>query len=460
MLMCGRWTLFLRALIFLLLAVTSSRPMAAAPRETGTRLGTVRLATPETSASARAFVFLVSDAGGWGPALDTAADRLAARGLLVAGVDLPRWIAALAIGNDDCLDLVRDLEQAAKRLQRELAVAGYLSPVVAGVGAGGTLAYATLAQSPAATLAGAVSLDPTPALSTPEPFCAGAPATAVGAGAWAYGRTDALPGWWRVALRGEQDPFPWAAEIDGAAAVALPAGLSLGDALERVLVAAVEEHLAPDDGPLADLPLIELPAAGRPEMLAIVLSGDGGWRDLDKSVAQTLAAKGVGVVGLDSLRYFWSARTPEGVAADIVRIDQRYVDAWGAAPLLLIGYSFGADVLPATVNRLPTAITQRLVQLSLLGLSASADFEFHVSGWFGGGDSDALPVAPEVARLDLGRVQCFYGEEESDSLCPDPVFDGAERVRTAGGHHFDGDYEALAARILAGAERRRLEPQR
>jgi type IV secretory pathway VirJ component len=29
-----------------------------------------------------------------------------------------------------------------------------------------------------------------------------------------------------------------------------------------------------------------------------------------------------------------------------------------------------------------------------------------------------------------------------------------EVVRTEGGHHFDGDYEALAAKILAGAKQR------
>jgi type IV secretory pathway VirJ component len=51
-------------------------------------------------------------------------------------------------------------------------------------------------------------------------------------------------------------------------------------------------------------------------------------------------------------------------------------------------------------------------------------------------------------------VQCFYGEEEPESLCPDPLFDRAERIRTRGGHHFDGDYEALAGRILEGAGRR------
>jgi len=39
-------------------------------------------------------------------------------------------------------------------------------------------------------------------------------------------------------------------------------------------------------------------------------------------------------------------------------------------------------------------------------------------------------------------------------LCPDSAMAHAEVVRTEGGHHFDGDYDALAQRILDGARRR------
>jgi len=62
----------------------------------------------------------------------------------------------------------------------------------------------------------------------------------------------------------------------------------------------------------------------------------------------------------------------------------------------------------------------------------------------------ALPLAPR-------RLQCFYGEEEEDTLCRDPQLAAAEVIRTKGGHHFDEDYVALARRILDGA-RRRLAP--
>ena len=63
-------------------------------------------------------------------------------------------------------------------------------------------------------------------------------------------------------------------------------------------------------------------------------------------------------------------------------------------------------------------------------------------------------MLPEIAKLDPALVQCFYGADEEDSACTAPEFDRAERIETAGGHHFDGDYAALAAKIMAGAKRR------
>jgi type IV secretory pathway VirJ component len=91
----------------------------------------------------------------------------------------------------------------------------------------------------------------------------------------------------------------------------------------------------------------------------------------------------------------------------------------------------------------------------LLGLVKLAPFEFHVTEWLGvGGDRGARPVLPEIEKLNPALVQCFYGAEEDDTVCTAPEFDRAERIETGGGHHFDGDYAALAEKIMEGARRR------
>ena len=65
---------------------------------------------------------------------------------------------------------------------------------------------------------------------------------------------------------------------------------------------------------------MDLPSTTSPKAIAILVSGDGGWRDIDKSMGEWLSTKGVHVVGLDSLHYFWSKRTPEELAADIAKL--------------------------------------------------------------------------------------------------------------------------------------------
>ena len=203
--------------------------------------------------------------------------------------------------------------------------------------------------------------------------------------------------------------------------------------------------------PLAELPLVELPATGPDRRMAIVWSGDGGWRDLDKVIGEKLAEEGIAVVGVDVLHYFWSKKSPEQVAADLGAVIGHYSEAWDRPEVMLVGYSFGADILPFAYNRLPEAARDKVSQISLLALSTFADFEVHVAGWITDGRyPDSVDTAPELAKLSGVKVQCFYGMDDKGSGCTLPELKGAEVVATTGGHHFDGDYAALARHILKG----------
>jgi hypothetical protein len=55
-------------------------------------------------------------------------------------------------------------------------------------------------------------------------------------------------------------------------------------------------------------------------------------------------------------------------------------------------------------------------------------------------------------RKEIG-LKAGAGADEEDSACPS-LLGKAEVIRTAGGHHFDGKYGALAQRILDGFRRR------
>jgi type IV secretory pathway VirJ component len=49
-------------------------------------------------------------------------------------------------------------------------------------------------------------------------------------------------------------------------------------------------------------------------------------------------------------------------------------------------------------------------------------------------------------------VLCVHGTDEHDSLCPHlEDLPWVKRLLLRGGHHFDGDYRELAARVLEAA---------
>ncbi len=115
----------------------------------------------------------------------------------------------------------------------------------------------------------------------------------------------------------------------------------------------------PED--IADLPLIEVPAQGTSaERIAIILTGDGGWAGLDIAVADQLAKRGIAVVGLNSVKYFWQTRKPEEAADALTRIIGHYGADRARADFVVIGYSFGAALSPVLINRLPDAAHARV----------------------------------------------------------------------------------------------------
>jgi type IV secretory pathway VirJ component len=229
------------------------------------------------------------------------------------------------------------------------------------------------------------------------------------------------------------------------------------EAYQAIANTRVPEPAQPAHGStigVEDLGLVELPASAGAERdaLAVILTGDGGWAEIDKSVAAGLVGAGVPVVGWSSLRYYWTARTPEAASEDLARIVEHYAAVWKKQRVLLVGYSFGADVLPFLVNRLPAPALARIGSVSLLGLSDTAAFEFRVASWLGGGGDIRHPTAPEVARMTV-PVTCVHGADERDSACLALKAPHVRIVPVGRGHHFGGDYGRLVELILSPTAR-------
>lgn len=348
------------------------------------RFEQVRVYRPE--GKPRQFVLFLSGDKGWNTAAARLAGQLAKRGAMVAGVDLPRFKAKLIPGDIPA----GDFENLAHYVQGYAGLSTYHTPLLAAPPSALAFARAVQAKPPGDLFGGVLA---------------------------ANGRGRLLAAYDRLA-------------------------------------AANRPSLPPAPANLAGLPLVEVPATGAAatqatgDTFAVLLSGDGGWAGLDKDVAATLAEHGVAVVGFDSLRYFWSRRTPDGLASDLDRIERYYAAHWKRRRVVLVGYSQGANVLPAAFNRLPEGSHDMVEQLVLIGLEHKVAWQFHIGNWIGA-PADAQPILPDASKLRAATTLCLYGEGDGDALCPELPAASVTVEQMPGGHHFNGAFDELAERILA-----------
>jgi type IV secretory pathway VirJ component len=431
------------------------------------RFGTVTLygdtKTPEN------VILFVSGKEGWNKDIVDMAMVLTSQGTLVIGIDIVHYLKSFDESKKECIYPAGDFETLSQFIQKKLGISSYHHPILVGYSSGAALVYATLVEAPN-TFSGAISLGFSPELLVSKPLCKGdgilytsgqinkgfilKPAKNLGT-PWVVlqGDTDQVSditvaeNFVKQVARGRivrlrnvghdfSETKNWTPQYRAAFK-------SITD-LNPVTPSANQSRLN-------DLPLVELrSAASVNSLLAVIVSGDGGWAGIDSDMGDFLLEKGISVAGLDSLKYFWNPKTPDSAAADLERILRYYGEVWKKQEFLLIGYSRGADVFPFMVDRLPKDLRDRVKVLALLGLSEKVAFEFHLSDWIGGTpDSGALPIRPEIEKLKGMKILCFCGESEDDSLCRTLDEGLVETIVIKGGHHFDGDYHGIIDQVLA-----------
>ena len=218
------------------------------------------------------------------------------------------------------------------------------------------------------------------------------------------------------------------------------------------------------------------PMAGRDDVVAIFYSGDGGWRDLDRQLGGILADHGVPVLGVSLLKYYWRESTAEASAADLDALIEQYTAKLGKRRVWLIGFSFGADVLPSIIEHLKPENRARVAQLVLLSPSKDVSYEiemqgYMVEGWFKTQTQNLFqrfnPVKHYDARPPLlaleghPTVMCYYGkDDEDDTICATQGLPAWIKVyRKPGDHHFDYDYEGLARQMISDLPAAGTEPR-
>src|SRR6185312_60041 len=195
-----------------------------------------------------------------------------------------------------------------------------------------------------------------------------------------------------------------------------------------------------------NLPIVELRAAhSTNNTVAIILSGDGGWADIDEQVGKRLQSRGIDVVGVDMRDYLRSGgRSPAVIGRDVSRIALRYMALWKKHDVALVGYSRGSDLAPFAATNLAPDIRPHLTLIAMLALLERASFSYHFSDlWRTTSGKDDTPILPQLQALKGVPMVCVYGAEEKESLCRSAPAGLMTVIERKGKHHFDGNYNAL-----------------
>lgn len=441
--------------------------------------GKVTIYKPKTTPNA--VVIFVSGDGGWNSGVVDMAKNIADQGALVAGIDIQHYFKAIKNEKVKCYYPAGDFEELSIILQKKVKMNQYLKPILVGYSSGATLVYGMLAQAPANTFSGAIALGFCPDIETDRTLCDGSGLTShvlKEGKAYYLEKTEKLTAPF-IVLQGTTDQVCNYADtkkymegLKQGKLISLPKvghGFSVTknwlpqfiEAYQEVLRTPDYEKQKSEQNPLLkeqhlmplsfELPLTIIPTRSKDDTLSIafLISGDGGWTSFDQSVGEALAEKGIAVLGLDAQKYFWNSKTPLETANAVSKAVEHYLQQWNKKTFILVGYSFGASVVPFTAANLSEALKEKLKGVYALSPDVKADFEIHISDMLSLESSkDNYDVISEMKKIKEYNLVCFFGSEEDSEIRNRFLESGIKTIELPGSHHYNNDYSKIAENIL------------
>lgn len=187
---------------------------------------------------------------------------------------------------------------------------------------------------------------------------------------------------------------------------------------------------------------------GTMPVAAVFLSGDMGLRyGTGSYVTEALARAGVPVYAIASSTAFARRRTHAEVQAMLADTIRETLRRSGAARVVVIGQSFGADMARVGLASLPADLRGKVAALVLIVPGTTAYFRADPLGFAYTGEPDA--DAASARALTWLPVTCIRGAEEKDSLCPSLLAPNVRRITLPGGHFLRMDHDLLVRTIFA-----------
>jgi len=174
------------------------------------------------------------------------------------------------------------------------------------------------------------------------------------------------------------------------------------------------------------------------------ITGDGGMVRFDLKMLKEYQNSGFSYIGLNSIKYFMPGKTPEKVAEDLIPVIKQYSEQWNKRTLMLVGFSFGAEIIPFLYNRLPPEMRQEMKLVVLLTPAKTSQFRIRFRDMIGiDKKKEPYNVVDETSKIKSTKVLAIYGKEEKPGLKGIAKQPNLKILLIKGGHGFHDSKEVF-----------------
>jgi type IV secretory pathway VirJ component len=218
--------------------------------------------------------------------------------------------------------------------------------------------------------------------------------------------------------------------------------------MKYLLIAACLGVVITSQAQTTTLPVKTMAGNDASKPIIFYATGDGGWSKFSLALVQSFNQAGYPVIALNSKDYFWKKKTPAQTAADVGALLSKYLADWKRNNVVLVGYSFGADVTPFIQNYLDRNIAGKTSHMVLMLPYKSTDFEVHLTEMLGIARKDAWSVPDEINKITK-PILFVLGTEKDQFPLNALTIKNYNSITIDGGHHFDDKADKVAQQVLA-----------
>jgi type IV secretory pathway VirJ component len=408
-------------------------------------------------------IILISGDGGWKYGVPEFAREFSKMNSVVVGIDIRKYYQHLRQNNEECYLIASDFVELATKMEHQYNFPEYEPPILMGYSSGATLVYGILAQARPGTFKGGISLAFCPDIELPKMLCQinGLKEIEQIKGKSYLFMPDAKLGNQWIVIQGMEDKIcdfktvnDFVSGTTDARIIALPkVGHDFSKWIDFMpqwktaytdLIAKFSSEKAQQN----NIPLLKnIPAVitmGKSgvnsNLIALFLSGDGGWYNFEQSITNRFAELGITTIGIDIKKYLWNRKSPETLSSEMTELLKYYAKEWKRSQFILMGYSQGAEIVPFLFTRLPEEMKYNIRSLVMLSPGETTDFEIHITNMIGlGSKQNTFNVITELSEIRNTKQICIFGESEKTKVPELLKSTNVESVKIPGDHRFKGN---------------------